>query len=321
MKQVPRSPNPAVDGGDARALDARMVERSGRQFITALARGLEVLEAFGKDDPPLRNQELASRTGLPRPTISRITHTLTELGFLNYREQMGCYELGGSAVALGNVARSNIAVVAAARPFMEAMAETSGANIGLGMRERAGMVYLEVARGGSRIALNFDVGARVPMFETAMGRAYLAGAADDEATELLELLHFQCELGRREAIGTIERAREELRGRGFCTSLGEWNEAIHGAAVPIPSRNLSATVVLNCGAPAFLLSEARLMDEIGPALAHVAAEIAHLIDDRAASVADERPAPRGAASRRTGDQPETKAAWSATATPNASGPR
>ncbi len=281
MKQMPQPQEPANIAGGARALDARMVERSGRQFITALARGLEVLEAFGKDDPPLRNQELASRTGLPRPTISRITHTLTELGFLSYREQMGCYELGGSAVALGNVARSNIGVVSAARPFMEAMAETSGANIGLGMRERVGMVYLEVSRGASRVALNFDVGARIPMFETAMGRAYLASAADEEATELLELLHFQCELGRREAILTIERAREELREKGFCTSMGQWNDTIHGAAVPIASKTLGAAVILNCGAPAFLLPKARLMDEIGPALARVAADVARLLDDRA----------------------------------------
>ncbi|MDB5737924.1 MAG: IclR family transcriptional regulator [Sphingomonas bacterium] len=80
---------------------------AARQFITALARGLDVLGAFRVNDPPLSNQELARRTGLPRPTISRMTYTLTELGYLTYHERLGSYELGGSALVLGHVARAN----------------------------------------------------------------------------------------------------------------------------------------------------------------------------------------------------------------------
>src|SRR5882757_3523955 len=57
-----------------------------RQFVMALARGLDVLGAFRRGEPRLGNQELAERTGLPKPTISRITHTLTQLGYLNYNQ-------------------------------------------------------------------------------------------------------------------------------------------------------------------------------------------------------------------------------------------
>ncbi len=55
-----------------------------RQFVTALARGLDILRAFHAGEGMLGNQEIAHRTGLPKPTVARLTHTLTELGYLNY---------------------------------------------------------------------------------------------------------------------------------------------------------------------------------------------------------------------------------------------
>ena len=58
-------------------------------FITALARGLDVLRCFRSEPKTLGNQELARLTGLPKPTISRITFTLTELGYLRYLAESG----------------------------------------------------------------------------------------------------------------------------------------------------------------------------------------------------------------------------------------
>src|SRR5260370_22805241 len=50
-----------------------------RQFVTALARGLAILRAFHAGEGMLGNQETAHRTVLPNPTVSRRTHTLTDL--------------------------------------------------------------------------------------------------------------------------------------------------------------------------------------------------------------------------------------------------
>ena len=72
-----------------------------RQFVTALARGLDVLRAFRPGEAMLGNQEIAERTGLSKPTISRLTHTLLELGYLTYSARSGRYQLGPGVLALG----------------------------------------------------------------------------------------------------------------------------------------------------------------------------------------------------------------------------
>jgi hypothetical protein len=65
-----------------------------RKFVTALSRGLEVLRCFGPRDRWLANQEIARRTGLAKPTVSRLAYTLTRLGHLRYSDTENKYALG-----------------------------------------------------------------------------------------------------------------------------------------------------------------------------------------------------------------------------------
>ena len=100
----PDRPDIEVDDGLDDAEDTR--EDAGRQFINVLARGLEVLSAFRRDDPPLSLIELARRTGMPKPTVARIAFTLTRVGYLSRNARNGTYGPGGAALSLGFVAQS-----------------------------------------------------------------------------------------------------------------------------------------------------------------------------------------------------------------------
>ena len=72
-----------------------------RSFVVALSRGLDVLRAFQPNDGLLGNQEIAARTKLPKPTISRLTYTLTKLGYLTPVPRFEKYQLAPAALALG----------------------------------------------------------------------------------------------------------------------------------------------------------------------------------------------------------------------------
>ena len=72
-----------------------------RQFSMNLARGMQVLRAFSVREPLLGNRELADRTGLPKPTISRLTYTLTLLGYLSRDTRLKKYRLGTGVLSLG----------------------------------------------------------------------------------------------------------------------------------------------------------------------------------------------------------------------------
>jgi len=251
---------------------------SGRKFITALARGLDVLSAFRVGDPPLGNQELARRCQLPKPTISRITHTLTELGYLSYHEGFGCYELSGSVLAIGHVAQASFEALTEARQIMNELAIFSNGNVGIGIRDRLNMVYIAVCKAPSGIGLRFEAGSRMPITKTAMGRAYLA-AIDQKDRQALQSRLLKRSPNEAEMVeDAIESAIAEYATKGFCSSAGQWHENVNGIAAPIPLVSISDIMVLNCGAPAMLMPTERMLDDIGPRLAEAAKAIADIIE-------------------------------------------
>src|SRR5205085_10649815 len=91
--------------------------QSDPSFATTLAHGLDVLAAFRGSTGSLSNADLAQHTGLSRPTVSRLTYTLAQLGYLK-RDAQGRFELGLGILAAAYPAMSALKVRHLARPLM-----------------------------------------------------------------------------------------------------------------------------------------------------------------------------------------------------------
>lgn len=240
-----------------------------RQFVIALARGLDILRAFTPQDSLLGNQEIASRTGLPRPTISRLTHTLTRLGYLKHSERLGKYQLGTAVLSLGYAVLANIGLRQVARPFMQELADHANASVSLGSRDRLNMVYVEHCRAIGTVTLRLDLGSRIPIATTAMGRALLAALPASERDYLMQ------HIARRDAANWpriragIERAVEDYKSKGFVMSVGDWQTDVHAVGVPMIAPDGSGIVAFNCGGPSFLFDRKRLTTDLGPRLVNL----------------------------------------------------
>ena len=144
-----------------------------RSFVVALSRGLDVLRAFHPNDGLLGNQEIAARTKLPKPTISRLTYTLTKLGYLTPVPRFEKYQLAPSAMALGYAALANLGVRHLSEPYREELMRETGGAVAVGGRDRHSMIYFGQSRNGLTLGVQLDVGSRVPIATSAMGRAYI----------------------------------------------------------------------------------------------------------------------------------------------------
>lgn len=241
-------------------------ETGDRQFVTALARGLKVLSVFGPGET-LANGEIAARTGLPRPTISRLTYTLTRLGYLMRDEASETYRTGSAVLSLGYNAVAGMDYRAAARPHMQKIADIARSSCALGQSHDLEMVYVENCRGrNAPFTLGLDVGSHIPMANTAMGRAYLAGLPATERNAALTELARRHGRGWKPVLGKLERAFADFDRLGFVLSIAEWMPEINAVAVPVTFPGHAGRFALNCGGAASVLPEARLRREIGPLL-------------------------------------------------------
>lgn len=248
-----------------------------RQFVGALERGLRVLRAFASGHETLSNRELAQRTGLSKPTISRLTYTLARLGYLSHSGETGLYRLGPGSLSLGYASLSNLDVRQTARPMMQTLAEYAHASVALCARDGLDMIYLELRRGPKAWGLGLDIGDRVPIAVTGVGRAYLASLSESARGPLLDAIRKSNPSAWPKLRGGIEQAIESVATRGYCTSLGDWVREIHSVGVPLKSATPYGTLTVNIGGLASVLPPDRIEKDLGPRLVALARRVDELL--------------------------------------------
>ncbi len=255
----------AMDG-----LDSLEESSKDRQFVTALARGLEVLRCFRPRDRHLGNQDIALRTGLPKPTVSRLTYTLTRMGYLYHDEKLGKYQLGTGVLSLGFSLLTNMDVLKIARPLMQELADYSQTVVSVGTRDRHGMIYLDGRYSAdATVSLRREPGTRVPIATTAMGRALLCGLPQDEREKLMDNIRQRDPEDWPKHKAGIEQALRDYEERGFCLSIGGWRNDVNAVGVPMLPIAGSRLLTFNCNAPSFVLRQHMLEDDIGPRLVNL----------------------------------------------------
>ena len=242
------------------------VGKQDRHFVTALSRGLDVLSCFRSGSRLLGNQDISERCRLPKSTVSRLTYTLTKLGYLHYVKESGKYRLGTATLALGSAVLGRFDVRDLARPLMQELADATGTSVALGARQRLSMVCIEVCKGNSVLSLNTEVGMRYPLATSAIGRAYLAVSGDTERADLYDQIRELDHVAWPVLKQGLDQSLSMYEETGACGSFGEWQPDVNGIAVGFRPGNGLPPMAINCGAPAFKVSSEYLLGEVRPRL-------------------------------------------------------
>ena len=256
----------STDGPAASKPDLAQYKADDRHFVTALARGLEVLACFRSGDGTLSNQEIAQRCHLPKSTVSRLTATLTRLGYLTVDEATGKYQLGIATLALGVGMLAKLDIRQMARPLMQEIADFAQGSVTLAVRDRLSMLYIENCRSRAALTLSLDVGSRVPIATSAIGRAYLAEATDSERREIIDRISELDPQTGEALIRGLESALRDYDRYGCACSFQDWNPNVNAVAVGLRLGGRFPLMALNCGGPAFQLSPEFLLNEVKPRL-------------------------------------------------------
>jgi DNA-binding IclR family transcriptional regulator len=252
---------------------AHELHKDDRHFVTALARGLEVLACFRSGDKSLSNQELAARCRLPKSTVSRLTHTLTLLGYLIQLKESGKYRLGTASLALGSAMLARLDVRKIARPVIQELADVSGATVSLGTRDRLSMIYVENCRGSVALTLTLEVGSRIPVATSAIGRAWLAAIPEHDRLSFMEQVRELDHVAWPKTRRGIEQALDDYRTLGVTTSFGDWQKDVNGIARAFQPGGELPIMAINVGGPSFKLSQEFLLEEVRPRLIDVVTQL------------------------------------------------
>ena len=246
--------------------------------IQVVSRAFDVLRCFEGHEARLGNLEISNRCGLPRSTVSRLTHTLTRMGQLVYLPRDQKYRIGPSAVAMSTAMMKGLQLRNLIRLRLQDIAEQLPGTVGFVIPDRFHLVYLEYGRAANALGLHEATGSRISMASTAAGHAYTAALAPECGDALVQEMEREIPESARMLKPRIENNRRFLRENGYVVVCGLWSPHINGLAVPLWSPQYQTFVVVTIGLLAAMFDEKRLHREVAPQMIELGVAVGGLLE-------------------------------------------
>ncbi len=246
--------------------------------IQVVSRAFDVLRCFEGHEQRLGNLEISNRCGLPRSTVSRLTHTLTRMGQLVYLPRDQKYRIGPSAVAMSTSMMKGLQLRNLIRQRLQDVADQLPGTVGFVIPDRFHLVYLEFARSANALGLHEGTGSRIAMASTAAGHAYTAALEPAIGDALVAEMEREMPEGARLLKPRIEGNRQFLHEHGYVVVCGLWSPHINGLAVPMWSPQYQTFVAVTIGLLSAMYDEKRLHQEVAPPMIELGRAIGSLLE-------------------------------------------
>jgi IclR family pca regulon transcriptional regulator len=254
----------------------------------SLERGLAILSSFHGNRPLIGVSELSRGLDLSRSTAHRYVATLAKLGYLQQDPDSKRYRLGPKVLDLGFSALNSMDLLEISAPYLRQLSDETQRTVNLAILDGTDVVYIERCRttspGQQEIDLNLHVGARLPAYCTAMGKAILAFLPGERAEKIIERIDF--EPRGPNTITDAKAFRKELakiRASGISVNNEELAYGLRSIAAPIHTYSGEVLAALNLAIHRTMGTMDELIARFGPAVTQTANDISRSMGYRAPS--------------------------------------
>ncbi|MCQ4327317.1 IclR family transcriptional regulator [Stutzerimonas stutzeri] len=263
------APPPAVPS------PARRIEQfaGDPNFMSSLARGLAVVNAFQERKRHLTIAQISHRTEIPRAAVRRCLYTLMQLGYVTTDGRT--YSLLPKVLTLGHAYLSSTPLAVSAQPFLDRISEQLHEACNLATLEGEQVLYLARSAVPQRlISVDLSVGSRLPAYCTSMGRILLAARSDEELRDYLAHADLQMKTSR--TLYTPEALLEclqQVRAQGWCIVDQELEQGLRSIAVPVYDSTGHVLAAMNVSTHAGRVSASELEKRFLPILQAASADL------------------------------------------------
>jgi IclR family pca regulon transcriptional regulator len=221
-------------------------------FMTSLARGLIVIQAFTQQSPQMTISQLSIKTGLSRAAVRRCLYTLTKLGFAG-AEDGSRYSLRPRMLSLSHTFTASSTLSTAAQPIIERMSAALRESFSVATLDGDDIVYIaRTTVDRVMVAVDLHIGSRLPAYCTSMGRVLLAYLPNEQLEQYLSRVNLVPHTTRTvNSVDKLRLALRNVRRNGYALVDQELEVGLRSLAVPVyaPSGRVVATINLSGNAP------------------------------------------------------------------------
>ena len=217
----------------------------GTGGVQSVGRAFEILEVIAGQGGELSLSEIAASVGLPAPSAHRLLRTLVSLGYLR-QETSRRYALAPRLIRLGEAAAKQFG--AWGYPVLTGLMEAIGESANMAILDGSNAIYVAQVAGRHSMRMFTEVGRRVPLHATGVGKALLTQLPDDEILRILDLAGMPTVTPHTitDPAVMLQDVRAS-RIRGYSTDDGEQEVGVSCVSVPVP--NAPALTAISISAP------------------------------------------------------------------------
>ena len=251
--------------------------------VQVLDRAINILEFIGKQSTGEAGlPELSAAMKLHKTTTHRIAHVLESRGLLRRGLDSNRYRLGLRLYDLGCQALDHVNIRDEARPLMTRVAFDVGETVHLALLDRAEVLYIERIEAQRSLTMGSKLGARNPIYCTALGKAILAYLPENEVDQILAASRMEART--RNTITNVlalNRELERIRDRGYAIDDEEIEDGVRCIAAPILNASNRAVAAVSVSGPSSRITPDRFQ-LIGKTMLKAAQELSTRIGRQAA---------------------------------------
>jgi IclR family transcriptional regulator, KDG regulon repressor len=226
--------------------------------ITALQRGLRILDLFTQSEGGMSASQVAKLSGLPVSTVHRFLMNLESAAYLN-SNGAGVFHLGIACFSLGQAARGQLDIRRLSLPYLQKLNTETRETVHLTVRFGLSAVYVEKLDSPEPLRIFSRIGAGVPLHCTGVGKAILAYMPESEFSKIIPQIEFKHltpnSIGNRQE---LQIHLQKVRKNGYAFDLEENEPHVRCVAAPIWDHTGAVNASLSVTGPAVRMSLTRL---------------------------------------------------------------
>ena len=226
----------------------------GRDYVNALARGLEVIRVFSRYRPRMTLSEVAQVTGMTRATVRRFLLTLAHEGYV---ETDGKYfALKPKVLELGFSALSSMNIWDVMQPVLDTLSAELSESCFAAVLDGESVIYVARATPvNRRINVGISIGSRVPAHCVSTGRVLLAALSEEALQTYIEtmtLTRFTPNTVTSKV--QLRDMLDDVRRQGFSIVDQELEVGLRSLSVPVRDGSGAIVAALNVCCPSTRIS-------------------------------------------------------------------
>lgn len=195
-------------------------------------RALLIIEMLAKEG--LTATDIQNRLELNKSTVHRLMMTLLGRGFVERNEQTGIYQIGLKLVEISSIRLNHVELKTEALPYLHDLANKVGQSVQLAIYDEGEAVFIEKVEKYRSMHMYCQIGKRIPLYCSAVGKTLLLDKSKEEILGVLEGVDFTA-FTKNTHTESLEVFEDIIEGRsvGYTKDMAEHEDGVYCISMPV----------------------------------------------------------------------------------------